>query len=93
MGPLRELCQTLFVWHSSRGPQPATSLFGTMDIFCTNQVRSDVFLILFIQLQHHHNQEPMGLISHPVIASTDIVPASIRILLWAAVHPMHFGVR
>jgi hypothetical protein len=26
MGPLRALCQTLFVWRCARGPQPATSL-------------------------------------------------------------------
>jgi len=30
MGPLRALCQTLFVWRCARGPQPATSLPALM---------------------------------------------------------------
>jgi hypothetical protein len=95
MGPLRSLCQTLFVWRCDRGPQPATRLSAPV-VFCRERLvlPGACFLFLLWPGKHFRNFKAVGFIPiRSLLHATDCCPASIRTLEWAAFGPVPVGVR
>ncbi len=85
MGPLRALCQTLFVWRCDRGPRPATAPPAPMAI-----------TLGFVSFRYNlpgHKKHRRIHSDLTILHATDYCPASIRTLLWAARGPVPAGVR